>query len=86
MIILNTVCFIVYLDSQLFNVKIKQVYTGFYVARNPPSIGRVTPFTIPDLLLSKNKMQFVTSSISANLPRGILANIGFALAGSDQPT
>ena len=38
-----------------------------YVARNPPSMGRVTPFTMADRSLSRNTMQFTTSHTSANL-------------------
>ena len=49
-------------------------------------MGNVTPFTIADFPLKRNTMQLTTSSTSANLPRGILASIGSALAGSDHPT
>ena len=38
-----------------------------YVAWNPPSMGRVTPFTMADRSLSRNTMQFTTSHTSANL-------------------
>ena len=57
-----------------------------HVAKKPPSIGRVTPFTIAAFSLRRNRMQLTTSSTSANLPRGIFANMGPALAGSDHPT
>ena len=49
-------------------------------------MGNVTPFTIADFPLKRNTIQLTTSSSSANLPRGILASIGSAFAGSDQPT
>ena len=38
-----------------------------YVARKPPSTGRVTPFTMAALSLSRKRMQCTTSSTSANL-------------------
>ena len=65
-------------------------------------MGRVTPLTMAAPSLRRKRMQLVTSSTSANLPRGILASMGPAwrnhvdisqrerdlrtLAGSDQPT
>ena len=61
-------------------------FSYFYVARKPPSIGRVTPFTIAAFSLSRKRIQLTTSSTSANRPRGILASMGPALAGSDHPT
>ena len=75
--------FICYSTNPIYLI---QAQNYIYVARNPPSTGRVTPLTMPALSLSRNRMQLVTSSTSANLPRGILSSIGPALAGSDQPT
>ena len=70
-----------------FVKKILNILKSYHqVARNPPSIGKVTPLTMEDFSLSKKSMQLTTSSTSANLPSGILASIGPAFAGSDQPT
>merc|ERR1712061_622945 len=55
-----------------------------YTAQNPPSTGIVIPFSIFDLSLNRNIIASATSSGSANFPRGILSNIGFATSGSDQ--
>lgn len=43
------------------------LYNNFYVAKKPPSIGKVTPFIIVDLSLNKYKTALTTSETSPNL-------------------
>jgi len=46
-------------------------------------MGKVMPVIIEALSLKSEMMGPTTSSVSANLPIGILSNIGLATTGSD---